>query len=151
MPDTSEPARMVVLRNAVRQADWRIESGQEFLDVSLEGEEIKLSRGFMDGRQSQVSARAKQQRPAFTAVPVDFAHLVHLKIADAPIEVPLQRRQHPRYERCPQDRCLFAHWIAKPDRLNIRIELLFLLFIAEGVGGYLAISGSRQKIAQLAQ
>src|SRR5678815_5598510 len=116
MPDTSEPARMVVLRNAVRcQADWRIESGQEFLDVSLEGEEIKLSRGFMDRRQSQVSARAKQQRPPFPAVPV-----------------------------------VFAHWIAKPDRLNIRIELLFLLFIAEGVGGYLAVSGSRQKIAQLA-
>src|SRR5262245_39315660 len=91
MPDSGKSTRMVVLRYVVCcDTQRRVESLQEFLDVSLEPGEIEIARWLMDVGIFGVATRAKNQGPPFAAVPVDLVQFVELQAPHSTVQIPLQ-------------------------------------------------------------
>src|SRR5262249_30957056 len=92
MTHSSKSPRVVVLRNVVCCHPHRnMEFVQKFFDVALERKEIEFTGGLMHVADPEVSASAQEKRATLSTVPIDLAEFIHLQVAKAAVQVPLQR------------------------------------------------------------
>ena len=92
-------AGMVVRRQRVDcRVQLNVECLEDAFNVALEIIEIEFAFGLVNALCAKRAGSCHDQRTAFAIVPIDFAELKQLQVANAAIDIPLNRVEDARHE-----------------------------------------------------